>query len=74
MKKLLFLLLMPGFIAHSQNDLNDNKNTTSVNIPPLTDNERPQYLKEDPQNIYNSRDITTLDLVEALDLAGIQIH
>ncbi|MGS2763592.1 hypothetical protein [Sinomicrobium sp. M5D2P9] len=74
MKKLLFLLLITSFIGHSQNGLNENKSSTPVNISPLTDNDRPQYLKEDPQNTYNSQDINTLDLVEALDIAGIQIY
>ncbi|BAO74603.1 hypothetical protein WPG_0373 [Winogradskyella sp. PG-2] len=45
----------------------------SLNIYSQTD-EREQLAKEDSNDQYNQSEITTLDLIEALELASIRIH
>ncbi len=60
MKKLLILILLVA-------------STTLYSQSKKVIDERPQIEKEDSQNIYNQSKITTLDLLEALDLASIRI-
>jgi hypothetical protein len=46
---------------------------SAISQEALKDN-RTQLQKEDSFNLYNQEDITTLDMLEALDLASIRIH
>ena len=61
MKKFaLLIFLMLGLAAHAQ-----DKNPVD---------QRTQLEKEDSSDLYRQGEITTLDLLEALELAGVRVH
>ena len=60
-----FYLLLPAFLILANSSAFCQQNKKDF---------RPQLVKEDGNNVFNTGNISELDLIQALDFAGIRIH